>query len=153
MTSHPFTYKTKQDVLDAAANIIKEHFHREGGAYTSATEAQRYLMAKLSCRDQEVFALLLLDSQHRLIAYKELFFGTIDSASVYPREIVKVALSYNAAAVILSHNHPSGITLPSQADIQITEQIKKALALVDVRTLDHIIVGEDSYSLAGNGYL
>ncbi|GGN26270.1 MULTISPECIES: RadC family protein [Marinomonas] len=153
MTTYPFTYRTKQDVLEAAASIIKEHFRREGGEYTSATEAQRFLMTKLSCRDQEVFAILLLDSQHRLIAYKELFFGTIDSASVYPREIVKVALAHNAAAVILSHNHPSGITLPSQADIQITERIKKALELIDIRTLDHIIVGEDSYSLAGNGYL
>ena len=91
--------------------------------------------------EHEVFAALFLDSQHRLIEYVELFRGTIDQASVYPREVVKEALRLNAAAVVFSHNHPSGSPEPSQADRVLTQRLKEALALVDVRTLDHIVVG------------
>jgi DNA repair protein RadC len=107
----------------------------------------------LGYQEREVFAVLFLDSQHRLIEYQELFFGTIDAAAVYPREVVKAALDHNAAAVIFSHNHPSGVSQPSQADIAITEKLKKALNLIDVRTLDHIIIGEDIFSFAESGYL
>ena len=103
---------------------------------------------------REVFAVLFLDSQHRLIQYKELFYGTIDAAAIYPREIVKAALKVNAAACILAHNHPSGVTEPSQADILITSRIKKALDLVDVRLLDHFVVGDGSpVSLAERGQI
>jgi DNA repair protein RadC len=95
---------------------------------------------------------LVLDTQHRLIRYEELFMGTIDAAAVYPREVVKAALHYNAAAVILAHNHPSGVAEPSQADISITDKIKRALDLVDVRLLDHFVVGDGSpVSLAERG--
>ncbi|OED39201.1 hypothetical protein AB833_16860 [Chromatiales bacterium (ex Bugula neritina AB1)] len=108
----------------------------------------------LNMRDleNEVFACLFLDNRHRLITYQELFNGTIDSASVYPREVVKAALKHNAAAVIFAHNHPSGVAEPSRADIEITAKLKKALALVEIRVLDHIIVG-DGYqvSLAERG--
>ncbi|HGP3147634.1 TPA: JAB domain-containing protein, partial [Pseudomonas aeruginosa] len=102
----------------------------------------------------EVFAALFLDSQHRLLEYVELFRGTIDAAAVYPREVVKEALRVNAAAVIFSHNHPSGNPEPSQADKVLTQRLKEALALVDVRTLDHIIVGgEATASFAEQGLL
>lgn len=102
--------------------------------------------------EHEVFACLFLDNRHRLIRYKPMFNGTIDSASVYPREVVKAALQYNSAAVIFAHNHPSGVAEPSRADIDITQKLTKALALIDVRVLDHIIVG-DGYqvSLAERG--
>jgi DNA repair protein RadC len=99
--------------------------------------------------EHEVFALLLLDSKHRVIRFEELFRGTLDSASVYPREIVKVALEHNAAAIVLVHNHPSGDPEPSHADRVLTSRLKQALEMVGVRTLDHIIVGaEGCVSLA-----
>ncbi len=98
---------------------------------------------------QEVFAIVFLDNRHRVIAYEELFYGTIDGASVHPREIVRKALEHNAAAVILAHNHPSGIAEPSTADERLTSRVREALGLIDVRVLDHIIVGGDTtYSFA-----
>ena len=102
--------------------------------------------------EHEVFACLFLDNRHRLICFRTMFTGTIDSASVYPREVVKAALQYNAAAIIFAHNHPSGVAEPSRADIDITQKLTKALALIEVRVLDHIIVG-DGYqvSLAERG--
>lgn len=104
--------------------------------------------------EYEVFAVLFLDTQHRLIEYAELFHGTIDSAVVHPREVLKATLRHNAAAVIVSHNHPSGNPEPSQADTTLTRQLKEALALVDVRILDHIIVaGTDTTSFAERGLL
>jgi DNA repair protein RadC len=103
--------------------------------------------------EREVFAVLLLDNQHRLIEYQELFFGTIDAASVYPREVVKVAFNCNAAAVIFAHNHPSGIAEPSNADKHITQKLRDALALIDIRVLDHFVVGETCVSFAERGYL
>ena len=97
---------------------------------------------------------MYLDNQHRLLAFEELFRGTIDGASVYPREVVKHALKHNAAALIFAHNHPSGVAEPSQADIHITQRLKQALALVDIRVLDHIIVGDaETTSLAQHGSL
>ncbi|EGG99083.1 DNA repair protein RadC [gamma proteobacterium IMCC2047] len=97
---------------------------------------------------------MYLDSQHRLIRYQPHFYGTIDSASVYPRELVKSAIEYNAAAVILAHNHPSGVAEPSQADRQITEQVRKAMSLIGVRVLDHMVVGDSEVvSFAERGWL
>jgi DNA repair protein RadC len=110
-------------------------------------------MVKLAGNKREVFAILLLDSSHRLIAYKELFHGTIDSASVHPREIIQAVLEANAASVVLAHNHPSGCTEPSVADKRITTRITDALALIDVRVLDHIIVGETVVSFAEQGLI
>jgi len=115
---------------------------------------RRYLKSKLRNYDREVFACLYLDNQHRLIRYQELFFGTIDGASVHPREVVKSVLVENAAAVIFAHNHPSGIAEPSQADERITRHLKSALALIDVRVLDHMIVGDkEVVSFAERGLL
>lgn len=108
---------------------------------------------KIGGSEREVFAVMLLDNQHRLIEFKELFQGTIDAASVYPREVVKTALKANAAAVIFAHNHPSGDPEPSQADRRITTRLQDALALIDVRVLDHIVVGEQCTSFAERGWL
>lgn len=122
--------------------------------FTSPNLVRDYLRLRMSGYEREVFAVLLLDSQHRLLSYEELFFGTIDAASVYPREVVKLVLAKNAAAVILAHNHPSGYAEPSNADRRITERLKVALATVDVATLDHFVVGHlEVVSFAERGWL
>ena len=121
---------------------------------TDPGTTRRFLKSKLRGYAREVFACLYMDNQHRLIKYEELFFGTIDGASVHPREVVKHALKHNAAAVIFAHNHPSGVAEPSQADQRITDRLKSALLLVDVRVLDHMIVGDrEVLSFAENGLL
>jgi DNA repair protein RadC len=140
-------------ILDAARRVIDQKIPR-GALFTSPTLVKDYLRTKLAGFEYEVFAALFLDSQHRLIEYVEMLRGTIDGAGVHPREVVKEALQHNAAAVIFSHNHPSGNPEPSQADRQITQRLKDALALVDVRTLDHIVVGgESTESFAERGLL
>ena len=122
--------------------------------FTSPTLVKEYLRNKLAGFEHEVFAVLFLDTRHRLIEYREMFHGTIDSVSVYPREVVKEALRLNAGAVILSHNHPSGNPEPSQADKVLTQRLKEALGLVEVRTLDHVIVaGADTVSFAERGQM
>ncbi|MGB3725490.1 MAG: DNA repair protein RadC [Glaciecola sp.] len=122
--------------------------------FTHADDASYYLRAQLAHQPREVFAMLMLDSQHQLIAYREMFKGTINSAAVYPRELVKQAMDDNAAAVILAHNHPSGVAEPSQADIQITQRIKQAFALIDVSVLDHFVIGNtEAVSLAQRGLI
>ena len=114
----------------------------------------RFFCERLSGYDREVFAAALLDSRHQLIEYVELFFGTIDGAEVHPREVVRQALLHNAAAVVVSHNHPSGSVEPSAADRALTARLKQALALVDVRLLDHIIVGgHQTLTMAARGWL
>ncbi|MBF7073358.1 DNA repair protein RadC [Glaciecola sp. MH2013] len=123
-------------------------------SFTHADSASSYLLARLRDKPHEVFSMLLLDSQHQLIAFRDMFTGTINSAAVYPRELVKQALEDNAAAVILAHNHPSGVAEPSQADIQITNRIQRAMELIDVRVLDHFVVGDSSVvSFAQRGLL
>jgi DNA repair protein RadC len=115
---------------------------------------RKYLQCKLATREHEVFVVLFLDNRHRLIESEEMFRGTIDGASVHPREIVKRALQHNAAAVLLAHNHPSGVSEPSNADELITRRLKDALALVDVRVVDHfIIAGSEIISFAERGLL
>jgi len=122
--------------------------------YTNPSAVSSYLPIKLANQEREVFACLFLDNQHRLIQYEELFKGTIDSANVYPREVVKAALQHNAAAVIFAHNHPSGLATPSEADKRITERLKTALDTVDIRTLDHFVIGHnESVSFAEKGLL
>ena len=144
-------YAQLQAVLEMAKRYFKEILQR-GNALTSPEITKAYLSAQLRGYSYEVFACLFLDNQHRVIQLDELFKGTIDGASVYPREVVKQALHYNAAAVIFAHNHPSGISLPSQADKQITEKLKQALALFDIRVLDHFIIGDgEPYSFAEHG--
>jgi DNA repair protein RadC len=107
----------------------------------------------LAGHDHEIFAVLFLNNRHQVLSYQELFRGTIDGTSVYPREVVKEALTKNAAAVILVHNHPSGVTEPSQADEHITRRLKAALELVDIRVIDHLIVGKTVTSLAARGMI
>lgn len=142
-----------QAVLEMGQRHLESTLTR-GDAFTDCDTTQRYLKQRLRPYAFEVFACLFLDNQHRLIHFEELFRGTIDGASVYPREIVKQALAHNAAAVILAHNHPSGVAEPSQADIQITRRIQSALQLVDIRVLDHIIVGDaETSSLAQQGQI
>lgn len=119
---------------------------------TSPDAARDYLKSRLAGYPHEVFACLFLDNRHRLIEYEELFRGTIDGASVHPREVVRRALRANAAAVIFAHNHPSGVAEPSQSDLRITQRLKDALSLVDVRVLDHLIIGDgQGTSLAERG--
>jgi DNA repair protein RadC len=142
-----------QAVLEMGRRHLESTLSR-GDAFTDSQSTQQYLKQRLRPYPYEVFACLFLDNQHRLIHFGELFRGTIDGASVYPREVVKQALEHNAAAVILAHNHPSGIAEPSQADIQITKRIQSALQLVDIRVLDHVIVGDaETTSLAQQGHL
>lgn len=143
---------TADQVLEKASEILSNQFLR-GNVMDSPETTKAYLSCKLAAYEREVFALLLLDSSHKLIAFKEMFFGTIDSASVYPREIVKAVLEANAAAVILAHNHPSGNAEPSSADKRITKILVDALALIDVRVIDHIIVGRENLSFAEKGLL
>lgn len=144
---------TESDILLMAKQLASLRL-RKGRSLTSPKEVFSHLQALLADYEHEVFALLMLDSRHRVIAFEEVFRGTLDGASVYPREIVKIALEHNAAALILVHNHPSGDPEPSQADRTLTTKLQEALNLVSVRTLDHIVVGhEGCVSLAEQGYL
>ncbi len=143
--------------LQAALEMSKRYQYEQlsyGNALTSPQLTRDYLQSCLRHRQQEVFMVLLLNSQHQVLASEELFVGTIDNANVYPREVVKLVLAHNAAAVIFAHNHPSGVAEPSQADIRITKRLADALALVDVRVLDHMVVGEGEVaSLAERGQI
>ncbi|MGQ0701150.1 RadC family protein [Panacagrimonas sp.] len=144
---------TADQILEIARQVIDQKIQR-GALLTSPVLVKDYLRTKLAGFEHEVFAALFLDSQHRLIEYVEMFRGTIDAAAVYPREVVKTALRLNAAAVVFAHNHPSGNPEPSQADKLLTQRLKDVLALVEVRTLDHIVVGgESTVSFAERGWL
>ena len=146
-------YAQLQAVLEMARRHLSASL-KTGDMLSSPTLVRQYLSAQLRHQPHEVFAVLFLDNQNRLIAYDELFHGTIDSSAVYPREVVKKALSRNAAAAIFCHNHPSGIAEPSRADISITHQLKAALELIGVRVLDHMVVGDtEVVSLAERGIL
>lgn len=128
--------------------------HRVGCALTSAMETQQYLCLRLAEQRHEVFGSVLLDTRHRVIAIRELFQGTIDCAAVYPRVVVEQAIAVNAAAVIFYHNHPSGVAEPSVADEALTKRLKDALALIDVRVLDHVVVcAGECVSFADRGLL
>jgi len=141
-----------QATMEIARRHLLETLTRES-ALTSPALTRQYLKARLRDYRHEVFLCLFLDSQHQVLAAEELFHGSIDGASVYPREVVKRCLFHNAAAVIFAHNHPSGIAEPSDADIRITKRLTQALALIDVRVLDHVVVGETLVSLAERGLL
>ena len=125
-----------------------------GEAIRSPADTEAFLKARMQHLDHEIFCCLFLDNRHQVLRFEELFRGTIDGTSVYPREVVKEALAVNAAAVILAHNHPSGVAEPSQADERITKRLKSALELVDIRLLDHLVIG-DGYatSMASRGML
>ncbi len=143
--------------LQAAVELSRRQLGeslRTGPSLASPRATCDFLRARLRDLEHEVFCCLYLDNRHRLIHFEELFRGTIDGASVHPREIVKLALQRNCAAIIVAHNHPSGVAEPSRADEIITQRVKEALALVDIRLLDHIIVGDGaSVSLAERGLL
>jgi DNA repair protein RadC len=145
-------YVQLQAVLEMAGRHLSESIKRDD-CLTSPADTIAYLHSQLRDLQHEVFACVMLDNRNRVIKFREMFRGTIDGASVYPREIVKQALADNAASVILAHNHPSGIAEPSQADIRITERLKKALALVDIRVLDHVIVGDETLCFSERGLI
>ncbi|MDM7322780.1 MAG: DNA repair protein RadC [Gammaproteobacteria bacterium] len=144
-------YAQLQAVLEMARRHLRESLVR-GDAFTSPGAVRDYLAARLRDQPREVFLVLFLDARHRLIAAEELFLGTLGEAAVHPREVVRRALQHNAAALIVAHNHPSGVAEPSRADELITLRLKEALGLVDVRLLDHFIVGDgELVSLAERG--
>jgi len=141
------------DVLDRAQALLAQRYRVGSPVLTSPALTREFLRLHVGTCEHEVFGVLHLDSRHRLIAVEDLFRGTICSASVHPREVVKSTLSHNAAAVVLYHNHPSGLTEPSAADELITRRLREALALIDVRVLDHLIIAESIYSFAEHGLL
>ncbi|MDN3647957.1 DNA repair protein RadC [Reinekea marina] len=131
--------------LQAVMEMARRHLWSElvnSASLTSPSDTRQFLLAKIRDLEHEEFACIWLDNQHQVLAFETLFTGTIDSAAVYPREVIKKALKHNAAAVIVAHNHPSGIAEPSQADQLLTEKLKNALFSIDVRLLDHMVVGQ-----------
>lgn len=164
LSSDPHQWKNEPGIgparcatVMAALELARRHL-REPLNSTSALETpdstRQFLLAQLRDRPYEVFCCLFLNNRHRLIAFEEVFRGTIDGASVHPREVVRQTLHHNAAAVIIAHNHPSGVAEPSQADESVTRRLRQALSLIDVRLLDHIIVGDGQcYSFAEHGLL
>lgn len=149
----PAKYAQLQAVLEMARRHLAERLKRDS-ALESPQAVRDYLKARLRHEPHEVFGCLFLDARHRVLAFEVLFHGSIDGASVYPRQVVKRALAHNAAALILTHNHPSGVAEPSEADRQLTRRLKEALALVEVRVLDHFIVGDgEPLSMAELGWI
>lgn len=147
--------KARTGVIKTLPELARRYFAQSlsvGDVISSPADTKAFLQGKLAHLDHELFCCLYLDNRHRVLAFQEQFRGTIDGTSVYPREVVKDALEINAAAVILAHNHPSGCSEPSQADQRITRRLKAALELVDIRLLDHLIIGQgETTSLAARG--
>ncbi|MGQ4276791.1 RadC family protein [Pseudidiomarina sp. E22-M8] len=142
-----------QVVMEISRRYLAWQLRRDEG-FTQPSMVRDYLTAQLRHQQREVFVVLLLDSQHRLLKYVELFHGTINAAPVYPREIIKLVMHHNAAAVILAHNHPSGVAEPSNADQRVTDRLKKALTMIDVALLDHFVIGSgEPVSFAERGLL
>ncbi len=148
----PAKFAQLQAVLEMARRHLGESLSR-GQALTSPQQTRQYLQTLLRDFEHEVFGCLMLDNKHRVIVFREMFQGSISSASVYPREVVKQALADNAAAVILAHNHPSGIAEPSQSDIHITQRLQQALELVDIRVLDHLVIGDEVVCFSERGLI
>ena len=143
----------KSSVVKLALAVLSSRY-RPGRAFTAPSDIEGFLRLKLTGRRNEVFGIIYLDTRHRLIKIEELFNGTVDGAAVYPRVVVQQALEKNAAAVVLFHNHPSGVAEPSEADRTITQKLSRALALIDVRLLDHLVVTDGSFvSLAERGWI
>lgn len=150
--SHTYT-PAELRTIARAFRIIENRVRDEPAAFTSSERAKELTRLKLSGLASEAFAAIYLDNQHRYIATEVLFTGTIDGSAVYPREVVRSVIQHNAAAVIFAHNHPSGTPEPSNADQVITRKLQEALRLIDVRVLDHLIVGDSVVSMAERGYL
>lgn len=143
-----------QRTIQRALNLLDKHLRQPGVSFISATETRDWLRLKMAVLEREEFVALFLDNQHQLLACETLFTGTINHTEIYPREIVKAALRHNAAAVILAHNHPSGMAEPSRADRLLTSNLQNTLLLVDVRVLDHLIIGHRKIvSFAERGWL
>ena len=155
MNTNQINISNDDAIIEAALKILKFRipYNSDAPSLTSPQDSKDYVKLKLATYEHEVFACLFLDQRHRVICFEEMFKGTIDGANVYPREVVKATLKHNAAAVIFAHNHPSGNAEPSQSDERITKRLKDALALIDVRVLDHLVVGEDVISFAERGLL
>lgn len=148
-----YVMATESQILEEAARAI-DHRYPTGTFFASSDVSEAFFSAKLAWREREIFAVAFLNSQHQLLAYEELFQGSVSSVEIHPREVVYRALQLNASAVIVSHNHPSFKNEPSRADITITGRLQKALELVAVRLIDHIIVaGNETVSLAKRGQL
>ena len=145
-------YVQMKAVVEMSRRYLDEKMKR-GDVLNNASEVENYLKLKLRHYPYEVFACVFLDNKHRVIEFEELFRGTIDSASVHPREVIRRVIHHNAAAVIFSHNHPSGVAEPSQADQRITDRLKHALSFIDVRVLDHFIIGDEVVSFAQRGLI
>lgn len=147
----------RAELLRSLPELARRYFAEQltvGEPIRSPADTEAFLLSKMRHLDHELFCCLYLDNRHRVLQFNEMFRGTIDGTSVYPREVVKEALAINAAAVILAHNHPSGVAEPSQADERITRRLKSALELVDIRLLDHLIVGSgETTSLASRGLI
>lgn len=146
------SYKAGRAIIELSTRYLAEEL-QHADPLEDPDAVRHFLKSKLRDRKSEVFAVIFLDNRHRVIAYEELFFGTIDGASVYPREVVRKVLEHNAAAVLLAHNHPSGNPSPSQADERITRRLQDALKLIDVRVLDHFVIGDQIVSFAERGLL
>jgi DNA repair protein RadC len=145
---------TDDDILRAAEEILEHKLMRIGETLTDPAASARYLKSRLGGYPYEVFGCLFLDNRHRVIAFEEMFRGTIDGCSVHPREVIRSSIKHNAAAVIFAHNHPSGICEPSAADRAITQRLKDALELIDVRVLDHFVIGAGTpTSMAQRGWV
>lgn len=149
--------RSRSAIIRAMPELARRYFEASlppGESIRSPADTEAFLQARIRHLGHEVFCCLYLDNRHRVLRFDEMFRGTIDGTSVYPREVVKEALAVNAAAVILAHNHPSGVAEPSQADERITRRLKSALELVDIRLLDHLIIGDGrSTSMASRGLL
>lgn len=147
--------RAREDLIIVEASLILDRrMFTRGPSLHTPQDVRDFLKLKLAGHEHEVFASVFLDNRHQVIAFEELFFGTINGASVYPRQLVKRALHWNSAAVIITHNHPSGCSEPSEADRHLTERLQHAMALIDVRVLDHLIVGAGRpLSLAEYGWL
>jgi DNA repair protein RadC len=164
-TEAPATYNASaapiefdHELIRQAKNHLISLMRQPGGDINSPAMAiKTFFQLELALKEHEVFGMMLMDNRNRLIEYVELFRGTINAASVFPREVVKEALARNAAAVVLVHNHPSGVAEPSQADRNITDRLVQALGLVEIRVIDHIVVGGDAtmdtVSFAERGYI
>lgn len=151
---HKGTSATKEDIIIAHAFTIIDDRFKRGEALADPAQAGELFKRKLSGLDYEIFACAFLDTRHRVIAYEELFRGTIDGSEIHPREVARRCLAHNAAAVIFGHNHPSGNPDPSAADRAVTARLKQALALLEVRVLDHFIVGDGAAtSMAQRGWM
>ena len=152
-SSVPELSPADQRIVKRALSLLEKHLREPGAAFTSTHAIRDWLCLQMAGLEREVFKVMYLDNQHCLLECETLFPGTLSHTAVHPREVVKSALRYNAAAVIIAHNHPSGTTDISQADRYITQRVVTALALVEVRVLDHLVVGNEVVSFAERGWL